>query len=196
MSPAVLKNDTSMRIVKAAAELFDQQGYNASSVNDIIDKAGISKPTFYTHFRSKEELCVAYLQNNRKNDMEDFRVLAESMDDPMKRFLSPFDALQERMKSSNYRGCRYFNMLSEVVDNTTSIAHEVRHFNDRFRAHLRDLTLDLKEADSRYANIDPDRIVTLYALLFGGAIMASQEYESIAPVLMARKELRIMVQQG
>lgn len=42
------------RIFHAAMELFQQQGYENTSVEQITEKAGVSKGTFFTHFSSKD----------------------------------------------------------------------------------------------------------------------------------------------
>ncbi|MFH0866876.1 MAG: helix-turn-helix domain-containing protein [Bacteroidota bacterium] len=45
--------DIKQRTIKAAKDLFFQQGYSKVSVEDIIKKAGISKKTLYRYFISK-----------------------------------------------------------------------------------------------------------------------------------------------
>ncbi len=47
------------RIFKAAMELFEEHGYENTSVADITQKAGVSKGTFFTHFPSKESVYSA-----------------------------------------------------------------------------------------------------------------------------------------
>ncbi|HAC0005135.1 TPA_asm: TetR family transcriptional regulator [Listeria monocytogenes] len=46
------------RIIKSAKEVFQKQGYLKTSVQDMVDAAGISKGTFYNYFASKEELAI------------------------------------------------------------------------------------------------------------------------------------------
>ena len=46
-------------IVDAATALFDQQGFHATSIDDIGAAAGISGPGLYRHFGSKDELLIA-----------------------------------------------------------------------------------------------------------------------------------------
>ncbi len=46
-------------IVSAAEELFLEQGYHDTSIDDIAARVGIAKGTVYLHFASKEELMVA-----------------------------------------------------------------------------------------------------------------------------------------
>ncbi len=48
-------------ILHAAVELFAEKGIEATSVQQITEKCGISKGAFYLHFKSKEQLTVAIL---------------------------------------------------------------------------------------------------------------------------------------
>lgn len=48
-----------LQIVLAGKELFQKKGYAQISVQEIIDKSGVSKGTFYNYFSSKEELAIA-----------------------------------------------------------------------------------------------------------------------------------------
>lgn len=50
------------RIVRSAAKLFLEKGYDKVSINDIIDSVGGSKGTIYSHFGSKEKLFEAVVQ--------------------------------------------------------------------------------------------------------------------------------------
>jgi AcrR family transcriptional regulator len=47
------------RMVLAAADLFTEQGYDATTVTQIAERAGVTKSTFFRHFPDKRELLVA-----------------------------------------------------------------------------------------------------------------------------------------
>ena len=47
------------RLVAAAVELFTEQGYDATTVAQIAERAGVTKSTFFRHFSDKRELLVA-----------------------------------------------------------------------------------------------------------------------------------------
>ncbi len=55
--------ETRARILEAAAECFAQQGYEAASVADICERAGVSKGAFYHHFPSNQDLFMALLSD-------------------------------------------------------------------------------------------------------------------------------------
>jgi AcrR family transcriptional regulator len=50
------------RILDAALELFYADGIRGTSADRIIERVGITKVTFYRHFRTKDDLVVAYLE--------------------------------------------------------------------------------------------------------------------------------------
>ncbi len=48
--------DTRLRLAQAALELFADQGFDATTVDQIATRAGVSKTTFFRHFPAKEEV--------------------------------------------------------------------------------------------------------------------------------------------
>ena len=49
---------TRERLLEAARELIEQDGYSAASVLQVAERAGVAAGTLYRHFDSKEELFV------------------------------------------------------------------------------------------------------------------------------------------
>ncbi|CAN5200681.1 hypothetical protein BH09ACT12_BH09ACT12_35910 [soil metagenome] len=47
------------RMVVSAVDLFTEQGYDATTVAQIAERAGVTKSTFFRHFADKRELLVA-----------------------------------------------------------------------------------------------------------------------------------------
>jgi AcrR family transcriptional regulator len=55
-------SDTKQRIQAVARELFAQQGVQRTSLQEIADKLGITKPALYYHFASREDLVRSIVQ--------------------------------------------------------------------------------------------------------------------------------------
>ena len=53
---------TMQRLQVAGLELFYQNGYHNTSVDDILKKLSLSKGAFYYHFRSKEDFFISIVQ--------------------------------------------------------------------------------------------------------------------------------------
>lgn len=56
-------NRKKQNIMDAAYTLFIGNGYNSTSIQDILDEAGISKGTFYNYFTSKSECLIAIMES-------------------------------------------------------------------------------------------------------------------------------------
>jgi AcrR family transcriptional regulator len=57
-------------LLDIAQELFFNKGYEATSVNDIIEKAGVAKGTFYHYFRTKDNLLDKLVARWTRNTLE------------------------------------------------------------------------------------------------------------------------------
>lgn len=53
--------ETKKKILRTAAELFSEYGFENISVDSIVEKAGISKGGFYVHFESKDDLTAGLI---------------------------------------------------------------------------------------------------------------------------------------
>ena len=49
------------QLLAVGLEVFAQQGFHGTSMNDVADAAGVTKPVLYQHFASKRDLYVALL---------------------------------------------------------------------------------------------------------------------------------------
>lgn len=59
-------NDRKQHVIKKAHQLFIEKGFQATSIQDILDFSGISKGTFYKYFSSKSELLIAIYKTTFK----------------------------------------------------------------------------------------------------------------------------------
>jgi AcrR family transcriptional regulator len=51
------------QLLRAAQDVFVAQGFHAAAMDDIADRAGVSKPVLYQHFPGKRELYLALLEH-------------------------------------------------------------------------------------------------------------------------------------
>lgn len=67
------KEEMRSRIVQAAVELFIEQGYDATTIDDIVAKANYSRSTFFRHFGSKEDVIFGDLSDRLVGVIEELR---------------------------------------------------------------------------------------------------------------------------
>jgi AcrR family transcriptional regulator len=90
-------------IEDAAARLFALRGYDATTVDEIVAEAGVSKPMLYRHFDSKKELCMKLLE--RRRDELALAPLDEYIGrdgDPAARLPAMLDAWFEHVKQNPF----------------------------------------------------------------------------------------------
>ncbi|MDK9495338.1 ScbR family autoregulator-binding transcription factor [Streptomyces katrae] len=58
---------TRQAILSAAAKIFEERGYQASTISEILTVAGVTKGALYFHFQSKEDLALGVLNAQNQN---------------------------------------------------------------------------------------------------------------------------------
>jgi AcrR family transcriptional regulator len=104
------------RILDAATELFYAHGIRAISADKIIERAGITKVTFYRHFRTKDALVLAYLERQAAWERDALGWLRESTGDDAEALRRFAAAVGELTCEPGFRGCAFINAAAEYAD--------------------------------------------------------------------------------
>ncbi|MBE9497863.1 MULTISPECIES: TetR/AcrR family transcriptional regulator [Streptomyces] len=80
------------QLLGAAQEVFVAQGYHAAAMDDIADRAGVSKPVLYQHFPGKLDLYLALLDQHCEALLQAVRAALESTTDNKQRVAATMDA--------------------------------------------------------------------------------------------------------
>ncbi|MEU6611822.1 TetR/AcrR family transcriptional regulator [Streptomyces shenzhenensis] len=151
------------RLLEVATDVFYAEGIRATGVDTIVKRAGVSKPTLYAQFGSKEELVAAVLDRRRRARQQALsRFLAESAETGEQRLLAVFDWLAEGHGRSGFRGCPFTNAAVELPD----AEHPARAVISDYKNWLRD-TLAWLAADAGLT--DPEGLGFDLLLLIDGA---------------------------
>ncbi|WP_223599026.1 TetR/AcrR family transcriptional regulator [Chryseobacterium sp. GVT01B] len=153
------------RILSTAMVLFHRQGYNNTGINQIIEDAGVSKASFYLHFRSKDELCIEFLNKRYDywaSELEQFTSETKTVQEKM---LKSFDFLVDMNKREDFRGCSFLNILSEIPADKEEIHKVIRHHKSKLRECFNE-------------DIQNDIAAAHIYLLFESSILTSQLYRS------------------
>lgn len=105
--------DRKAQILVASAELFSRKGYEKTSMKDIADQVGISKPALYHHLKSKHELLYTIM-----NDLMEFGIAGLQK---IERMSVPIDerirlGIQHHLSSFDQYIAEYVVMLHEKTD--------------------------------------------------------------------------------
>ncbi len=122
------------RIIETASNLFYKNGYNATGINQIIAEAGIAKATLYSHFKSKEEICLAYLKHKNVSFLEDFEAFTTSKKQGKEQLLAIFDFLTLFYQQKDFNGCWCIKTVSEIPKDNKIIRDEIQLQKNTFIA--------------------------------------------------------------
>lgn len=176
------------RILKSARELFYEQGIRAVGVDEIVAKAGVTKPSLYRTFSSKDELAAAYLHVYETEFWERFNgAMGEDADDPKAQLLAYLEHLAKRSVAPDYRGCGLSNAAVEYPEPD----HPARLVGQR---HKRELRERLQAMAGKMGATDPAFLGDALMLLIEGAFLSGQMFHGQGPSGSVARAARLMIE--
>jgi len=170
------------RILETAAELFFHQGFRATGINEVIAKSGVAKATFYNHFPTKDDLCLAYLRDRNTSEYEAVSAFVRDHDTPRERFLAVMESLQPWLEANGLRGCAFLNMVAEVPDPRNKLRKEGLQHYESLRRLIRDLAQELIRSNPQtLGHLDAQLLADDYLVILGGAVAMTEIYHDIWP---------------
>jgi AcrR family transcriptional regulator len=114
--------------VAAASRLFDAQGFDNTTVDQIAAAAGLSRATFFRYFKTKEDVALDDLQGMGQRVAAAFTARPED-ERPWTALRRAFDVITEDKASEPDRSLRFFTMMCQ----TPSL--KARHWEKQQRWH-------------------------------------------------------------
>jgi AcrR family transcriptional regulator len=102
------------RILDASFELFARRGIRAVGVDELIERANVAKATFYSHFHSKDELVLAYLERLHETRSKSIDAAIRATDDGPTALLAVFDVFAEAVRPHINDGSSFVHVLLEM----------------------------------------------------------------------------------
>lgn len=170
-------------IIETASHLFYQKGYNLTGINEIIEKAGIAKATLYSHFRSKDDICVAYLQFKNETFLKDVRAYMSKSKKGKNQILALFDFLKSFFKDKGFNGCWCINTVSEIPKEKVKIKNEIQFQKNEFIKLLEEFMVSNFPDKTKREN---KNIAKKIYLLYEGAVAESHLHQDPWPIKSAK----------
>ena len=128
------------RIRASASELFYREGIRAVGVDEVVDRAGVTKPSLYRSFASKDDLAAAYLRDYDAYFWDNFeKPGGKSYADAREHVLAYIRELSAKAVRRGYRGCGLSNAAVEYPSRDNP-ARQVAEANKKaYRKRLREL---------------------------------------------------------
>lgn len=108
---------TRLRLLEAASVLVAEESLANLSVENIADKAGVSRRTFFQHFPSKDHLLAAVVEFSRPTYLDRYRTWADTCGPGAtidQRIASIFEGITGAAHNPNWKGCCFIRMAAEL----------------------------------------------------------------------------------
>jgi AcrR family transcriptional regulator len=175
------------RLLDTATRLFYAGGIRAVGIDRIIAEAGIAKATFYNHFPSKDDLVVAYLDEQDRIGRRAMAALPKQA--PRKMITAILGRISDAAVGGDYRGCPFLNAAAEYPDPASPIRQAV----DARRAWYHGVLRQLLAADG---DPTPDVTASLLVALSDGLLeIAYLDDPKTVPGLVREALSRLLVRR-
>lgn len=167
-------------LILEAYQVFYQQGFQSTCMDDVLKSTGISKRTLYKYFRSKEELIAATITHYQNTSFAAIEAEIERRtNNPKEKILTLFDLKKEDLEAGRFNGCFAINAKLEYDGKNAVIEKACLVFMDTLKNFIHGLCVEAKCKD-------PDITSTRLMILLEGAIIYGQATRNPEITLQAR----------
>lgn len=123
------------RLLDTATRLFYTEGIRAVGIDRIIAEAGVAKATFYNHFPSKDDLVLAYLEEQDQIGRE--AVAALPKQPPREMIAAVLGRISAAVLVGDWRGCPFLNAAAEYPDPKSAVRQAIAARREWYHGLLR-----------------------------------------------------------
>lgn len=165
------------KILDTAWDLFYRIGIRAVGVDEIVKTAGVTKPSLYRSFPSKDELAATYLRQYDTDFWERFDgAVARHPGNPRAQVLAFFEPVAEKARKTGSRGCGLTNAIVEYPEEDNP-ARQVAIAN---KVELRRRLVELAR---EMGATDPEALGDALHLMLEGSYVTNQMFKPGGPAM-------------
>jgi len=165
------------RILLTAHDLFYREGIRSTGIDTVIARAAVTKVTFYRHFKSKNDLIVAYLEYRHERWMSWFTAALQRHGGTLQALVP---TMAEWFRSPEYRGCAFINGVSEIAPALPQVTEITRRHKAEMQQAIAALLPDARRRQSAARSL---------ALVIDGSIVQAQFCSDPEAVLRDLRQL-------
>lgn len=161
------------RIVAATKELIWERGFENMSPRDVMDRSGAGQGSLYHHFRSKQALAVAALDEMKAEEMATVDTIFDPAVPPLER-IGRYLTRERRM----LRGCRLARIANEGAIENEDLRAPVAAYLDHITGLIGASLAEAQVRGEIVPDIDARQVgATLMAIVEGGFVLARAHWD-------------------
>jgi TetR/AcrR family transcriptional repressor of nem operon len=177
------KPNVKEQLVTSSLELLHSKGFNATSVQDITEAAGVPKGSFYNHFASKEALGLEVLQRYIDGVVTLAAVLHDPALSPRQRLQQYFDGMIAGNAANDYHhGCLLGNFSTELSNQIPAMRSAMQAAFDASSAQLTAVIAAGQQDGSIASDLPAAELAGFVNDAWQGAVLRAKAEHSRAPL--------------
>jgi len=195
-------NSSRERILVTAENIILQKGYVGTSLDEILDKAAITKGGFFYHFNGKGELARALVERYLEEDQKMFDALLERADslseDPLQQLLIFLNLLAEGLIGQHevHPGCLAAAFTYEIQQFDESMRERIAEGMLSWRRMIANRLQQITALRTPRLPVDTEALADMFTALIEGGIILARIFNSNRPlynqVQAYRSHLRLL----
>jgi TetR/AcrR family transcriptional repressor of nem operon len=163
------KGDTRERILRAAFKAFHEVGYNGTSIQDIIEAAGVPKGSSYNYFKSKEQLAVEVLSLYAATVQE--AMIGPTESSPLRLLRIYFErSIKQHEKWGFETGCMVGNFAAEISNSEEGLRAFIIQDFDFWNAAIAAILAEAQEKGEIPSTPNPKELASYILNSYHGAM--------------------------
>jgi TetR/AcrR family transcriptional regulator, transcriptional repressor for nem operon len=162
---------TRARIVAAASELIADRGIANTSLDDVIERAGVSKSQLYHYFEDRAALLRAVVAHNSEGVLG-YLGPVDGTWRAIRAWLDAMVALQ--VERDGCGGCPVGSLVPQLAETDERARHRLADSFGRWEAQLRDGLRTLQARGKLDRRADPDELATATMAAIQGGLVLTQ----------------------
>lgn len=166
---------TQEKLLHASLPLMLSKGYPATTVDEICEKAGLSKGSFYNGFPSKEALGLSLLEWYHQGGSEMiFTGSFNDLNDPMEKMFGFLDHVYGVSKKLWSSGCLLANLGLELADSNPKIRVRVSRIFQKLTKRLADVFEPAGRTNGKKGRPTAEELAEQFLITLEGAILLAR----------------------
>jgi TetR/AcrR family transcriptional regulator, transcriptional repressor for nem operon len=183
-------------IIRKSAPLFNQKGYEGTSLSDLMEATGLQKGGIYCHFSSKEELATEAFDYSWgravRGRLDGVAEVADCVD-RLKKMIDNFVQLRAGLVPG---GCPLMNTAIEADDGNVALRARARNALQNWTVRLSKITTEGIKKQQIDQRVDPLKLSQLIIGSLEGALLISRLQKSDEPLRAIRQHLAEYLEQN
>jgi len=180
---------TRREIIRKAAPLFNQKGYDGTALSDLMLATGLEKGGIYRHFESKEGLAVHAFDHAWKIAMDARFEGTEEIPNTVDRLKQIVRNFRDRRTGLVPGGCPLLNTAIDSDDGNPKLRAKARQALSSLLDRMQLIAEEGQRRGEVRANVDSAKLATLIASTLEGSIMVSRLQKKEGPRDLAVRHL-------